>query len=107
MNPLNILKLFTGGGNVFSTLATVLMMASAFIAGKDADNKGTDDAIAQIMASAGEGLNAYGQKNYNKAGNVIDAVIRALENLRQTWIDSGLIKQKPPLQVVPPPGDAA
>ncbi len=90
MNLKLLLSLFRGG-NVWETVGRILDIAAGFVAGLDSDNRGNDDAIADIMFSASSGLVAFGDHNYNKAGEIIDSLIIALQKLKSRWLASGLI----------------
>lgn len=82
------------GTNVWETVAKILTIGGGFVAGLDADKKGSDDLIADIMISAADGLTAYGRKDYNKVGNIIDSVIAGLQKLKAQLIASGVVVLK-------------
>lgn len=94
MDFLSIMRLFSSGGSVWSKMSALLYIASGIGAAFDSNKTGADDMISGIAANAAAGLDAYDRKDYNRAGNIIDALVAGLLGLKQTWIDSGFIKPR-------------
>lgn len=88
-----LISLFKGG-NVWETTAKLLTFGGGVVAGLDSDKVGNDDLIADVMVSAADGLTAYARKDYNRAGNIIDGLISALETLKARLKDAGKLERK-------------
>ena len=88
------------GSSVWETVSRVLDIGAGFIAGLDSDNVGDDDLIADVMLTASEGIGAYGRKEFNKVGEIIDSLIKALNVLKQRWVANGRIKVRVPTNEV-------
>lgn len=86
MNPFSFIISMFKGGNVWQTVSKVLDIAAGYVAAIDTDRKGTDDLVADIMASSADGLAAYGRKDYNGALRVIDAIIAGLQRMKTQLI---------------------
>ncbi len=86
---------FFKGGNVFETIAKLLTFGGGVLASTDENNTGTDDLIADVLVSAGDGLTAYSKKDYNEAGNIIEGIISCLKTLQQRLKESGQIEPNP------------
>jgi hypothetical protein len=80
------------GANVWQTAGNALQIGGTLVVNSDSNSTGEDDLIGNIMISAADGLNAYGKKDYNKLGNLIDAVISGLQSLKASLVSSGKIQ---------------
>lgn len=79
------------GSNVFETVAKILNIAAGFLANNDADKLGTDDLAAGVLSAAADGLKAYGVRDTNEHGNIVDGVIAGLQEYREEMVQLGRI----------------
>lgn len=80
------------GSNIYETVAKILNIAAGFLANNDTDKIGTDDLAAGVSSAVADGLTAYGLKDNNEHGNIVDGVIAGLQKYRQEMISFGKIK---------------
>lgn len=83
-----ILQLFKGK-NVLETVAKILIFAAGAVAMIDKDKKGVDDALAVVMGTGGDALQAYAAGDTSKANRLIDSVIAGLTRLKQEINETG------------------
>ena len=79
------------GSNTYETVVKILTVVAGFLAGRDANNTGTDDILAGCILSVADGISAYGQQDNNLEGNIVDGLIAALQKYRTEMIAAGKI----------------
>ena len=79
------------GSNTYETVVKILTVVAGFLAGRDANNTGTDDILAGCILSVADGISAYGQQDNNLEGNIVDGLIAALQKYRTEMIATGKI----------------
>lgn len=91
MNLGGILGALISSQNVYAVIVQILTLVAGFLAGLDSDKKGPDDLAAGTMLAVADGIAAYGEKNDNDLGNILDGVIAALVKFRAEAVALGLV----------------
>src|SRR3954447_25877485 len=79
------------GSNVFKTVGSILHTAGATVAALDSNDTGSDDLAAGAILAVGDGFAKYGDKDSNKQGNIVEALISSLETYKAEMIRCGKI----------------
>ena len=87
----NFLIALLKGSNIYETITKILNLAAGFLAANDTDKTGTDDLLAGCLLSISDGIAAYGQKDNNQHGNVVDGLIAGLQKYRDEMATCGKI----------------
>ncbi len=87
----NLIISLLKGANIYETVVKVLNLAAGFLAAKDNDKLGTDDLLAGCLSSIADGIAAFGQKDNNEHGNIVDGLIATLTRYRDEMIQLGRI----------------
>jgi hypothetical protein len=88
----NFLISLLKGSNIYETVTKILNLAAGFLAANDPDKQGTDDLLAGCLLSISDGIAAYGKKDNNEHGNIVDGLIAGLQKYRSEMVDCGVIK---------------
>lgn len=79
------------GSNLYETVVKVLTLVAGFIAGVDSNKQGNDDLLAGALYSVAAAVEAYGEKDNNEHGNIVDGVIAGLLEYREQMVTLGRI----------------
>jgi hypothetical protein len=90
MNLKFILSLIKGK-DTYDTIVKVLNVIAGFVAGADSNNTGNDDLLAGALTAVAHGVEAYGVKDNNEEGNIVDGLIAALQSYREEAVKLGRI----------------